>query len=197
MKKKSLRKPAENFIAECDKIIDFVDAASDGQNVSEVHKSWVYDYAIIRLYREFEQMLLECMVAGLNQDNTHLSEAKRLNLPKHLTDELCEYLIRGDQFFDFKGRKDIRNKFRKFLGDEHFLVHMFASNAYDADLRKLIALRHFAAHDSAQAKENALRACGLRRMGSSGSYLKKQGRLESLVANLKVMAGDIAQNAPY
>lgn len=196
-KKKSLKKPTAHFVTECKKIEEFIECTSFSKGVSDSHISWLYEHAIIRLYREFEQMLLECLVAGLNHDNTHLSQTNNLSLPKHLTDELCEYLIKGNRYFDFKGRKDIQKKCKRFLGDSHFLTDIFSETIHDRSLRKLIALRNFAAHDSSQSKKAALGACGLTRMGSSGSYLKKQNRLKLIIDDLIVLANKINEKASF
>lgn len=52
-RKKSIRKSANGSIAKIDELDAFL--SSSIASMSDEHKSWYHDYAIIRLYREFEQ----------------------------------------------------------------------------------------------------------------------------------------------
>ncbi|MEH0433828.1 hypothetical protein QBB34_47555 [Streptomyces stelliscabiei] len=64
-------------------------------------------------------------------------------------------------------------------------------------LNLLVALRNFAAHESPISKASALRETGNQRMGSAGSWVKRQRRFEFLLVNLEKVANDIAAQAPY
>ena len=54
-RKKSVKKSASDFRRRADAIVEFVDEA---EPLGDKHLSWAYEYGIIRLYREFEAMML-------------------------------------------------------------------------------------------------------------------------------------------
>ena len=62
---------------------------------------------------------------------------------------------------------------------------------------KLSALRNFAAHESAKSKRAALAAIGGERIESSGAWLKRENRFQSIVDHLKALATDFEHAAPY
>ena len=53
---------------------------------------------------EFEQLMLFAIVCAINNDTKTISDSTGVEFPKHLTDEVCEYLVLGGRYFDFKGR---------------------------------------------------------------------------------------------
>ena len=91
-RKKSAKTASEKFkhsLVEIDKFIEF----SVKAKATDKHLSWTYEYALIRAYREFETFVLECLVCAINNDSSQLSAKKGFDFPKHLTDEVCEYII--------------------------------------------------------------------------------------------------------
>jgi len=58
-------------------------------------------------------------------------------------------------------------------------------------------LRNFAAHESAKSKRAALAAIGGERIESSGAWLKRENRFQSIVDHLKALATDFEHAAPY
>ena len=116
MKKKSARKASEQFKEQVEIIERFLEQRIFSI-LSDSHLSWMFDYAIIRLYREFENMILNCLVAGINNDTEQLSETTGVVFPKHITEEVCEYLVVGDGYFDFRGRDGLIATLKKYLPD--------------------------------------------------------------------------------
>ena len=97
-RKKSAKKSAQEFKAAIKEIAEFSEEVFE-KRVSAKHESWCYDLLILRLYREFERLMLNCIVAAINNDTSHLSKKKGFDFPKHLTDEVCEYIVVGDGYF--------------------------------------------------------------------------------------------------
>ncbi|MBT4905374.1 MAG: hypothetical protein HON62_00700, partial [Rhodospirillaceae bacterium] len=161
------------------------------KDVSEKSESWAHEYAIIRLYREFEDLMLNCLVAGINNDTSVLAATTNIDFPKHLTDEVCEYIVIGNGYFDFRGRDGLIRTLKKYVPATHYLVVSVKETKYREALDRLSALRNFAAHDSAVSKRQALNVTGMHRMASAGSWLKKQGRFGSIAHSLKRLANDI------
>ncbi|ODC03835.1 hypothetical protein BFW38_10055 [Terasakiispira papahanaumokuakeensis] len=194
-RKKSIKKTASDFIERANELEEFVN--SDIAALSDMQKSWCHDYAIIRLYREFEQMMLHVIIGAINNDSSVISETTGVEFPKHLTDEVCEYLVLGGGYFDFKGRDGLIKTLKKYVPEAHYLISAVKKSKYKDALEKLSALRNYAAHESAQSKRAALAAIRQKRVGTSGSWLKLQGRYASISTKLKEVAQEIHDSAPY
>lgn len=194
-RKKSVKKAASEFIGHVKELEEFVQTSISG--LSDKHQTWCHDYAIIRLYREFEQMMLSAIVAAINNDTTTISESTRIRFPKHLNDEVCEYLVLGGGYFDFKGRDGLIKTMRKFIPETHYLVEIVKKSEYKDALEQLTTLRNFAAHESTVSKQGALKATNQSKIGSAGSWLKTQGRYYNICHKLKKLGEDIKSKAPY
>ena len=197
MRKKSIKLAAQTFVANVDEIVAFTQRGMAAAPLTEQDQSWSYDLAIIRLYREFEDLMLSCLVALINNDTTTFSQLKKRTFPKHMSVEVCEYLISGDGYFDFAGRDGLLKTIKKIVPNGHWLPTIVGDAAYTNALRKLSALRNFAAHDSSVSKKRALEAIGQERMSSSGAWLKKQNRFGTVCNSLKAMAQQIDAAAPH
>lgn len=192
MRKKDPKKVAENFVSKVSEIKEFTNLAG----LSEKHVTWAHEYAVIRLYREFEVMILNCLVAGINRDTSVLSESKNIDFPKHLKVDVCEYIIVGDGFFNFRGRDGLIGKLKMFVPNDYYLVEVVTNSNYTVSLERLFAFRNFAAHDSKPSKKAALKAASgndqtAKRMLSAGSWLKTQGRFDELCDKLIQLAREI------
>lgn len=197
MRKKSIKLAARTFLTNVDGITAFNQRSEAAVSLTEQDQSWCYDLAIIRLYREFEDLMLNCLVALINNDTTTFSQLKKRTFPKHMNVEVCEYLICGDGYFDFAGRDGLLKTIKKIVPNGHWLPTVVGDAAYANALKKLSALRNFAAHDSTVSKKRSLEAIGQERMSSSGAWLKKQGRFATIRDSLKAMAQQIDATAPH
>ena len=194
-KKKSVKKAAQRFKNQADAIVAFLSTV--GQRRSKEHVSWLYEYAVIRLYREFESLILQGLVGAVNNDTSTLSRKAGVHFPKHLTDNVCEFIVIGDRYFDFKGRDDLIKRLRGYVPEDHYLVQAIKSSKYKTTIEQLSPLRNLAAHDSRVARTRAKQVLGHKRMGSAGSWLKTQNRFQTLVNKLKELAEEIGSAAPY
>lgn len=194
MRKKSVKKANENLASELARIDQFL-AATAGLNAQVVE--WAHDHAIIRLYRAFEDFVLYVLVCAVNNDTAQISEVTGINFPKHLNDEVCEFIIAGDGYFDFKGRDGLIKTVKRFVKEDHYLVTAIKNTKYKEPLERLSALRNFAAHDSAHSKKSALKAANTNNMSSAGAWLKRQGRYQHIATKIKELATEIAAAAPY
>jgi hypothetical protein len=140
--------------------------------------------------------VLDCIVATINNDTATLSATTGIKFPKHLTDEVCEYIVVGDGYFDFRGRDGLIKTFKRFVSDDHFLITVTKNQKYKHSLEKLSALRNYAAHESAQAKGSVLKTVNHERIGSAGAWLKTQKRLKVIIDDLRSLASDLGRSAP-
>lgn len=194
-RKKSVKLSATDFCNHVDGINAFLATVAVGQ--SDEHISWLYNYAIIKLYKEFEGLILDALVGAVNNDTSTIAATTDVQFPRHLTDEVCEFLITGTGYFDFKGRSGLVRTLKSFVPDTHYLVVTVKKPAYKDALERLVALRNFAAHESSSSKRTALEAIGQERISTSGSWLKRQGRFVEITASLKTLAMEIHNAAPY
>ncbi len=196
MRKKSIRKVTQEFVNNVDDIITFTEYKV-WKDLTDQDRNWCYDLAIIRLHREFENLILDCLIAFINTDPAAFSKLKGLNFPDHMNVAVCEYLTCGDGYFDFAGRDDLIKRIRKIIPKEHWLDKKVRDSKYRTAIDRMCALRNFAAHDSNVSKKRALKAIGLQRMSSSGAWLKRQGRFGEICQSLKQLAEEIEDAAPH
>jgi hypothetical protein len=194
-RKKSIKRAAAAFISEALELEDFL--AKSISTLSRKEQSWCHDYCVIRLYRCFEALMLSAIVGAINNNTSTISGTTGVTFPKHLTDEVCEYIVLGGGYFDFKGRDGLIKTLKKYVPDSHYVVREIKKSKYKDSLERLSALRNFAAHGGPVAKRSALKAINLERLDSSGAWLKVKGRYGQLSNKLKELAREIEVAAPY
>jgi hypothetical protein len=195
-RKKSGKNAARAFKSKLGRIEAFV-AEIESSEVSDQGVTWAYEAAIIKTAVAFEHLMLDCIVTAINNDASTISQRTGIAFPKHLTDEVCEYLVTGGGFFDFPGRSGLIKKIKSYVPDDHWLLIAVKRDEHTKSLDQLVALRNFAAHESPASKRKALEAIGLRKVGSAGSWAKRQRRFQDLLAALTNLADDIEAAAPY
>ena len=194
-RKKSLKTSARKFRDATAEIEEFLPDACDG--LSKKQQSWCYDYAVIRLYRNFENLMLECLVGALNNDTGTLTAKTGFKFPEHLTDEVCEFIVTGDGYFDFRGRDGLIKILRRYLPSDHYLVEVVKKTKYKKTIERLTTLRNYAAHKSTHGKRQVLQAIDQKQLRSAGSWLKSQKRFPKLVKSLDELATELEAEAPY
>jgi hypothetical protein len=194
-RKKSIRRSATRFLDDVYAIDGFLRSATP--HVSDDQVSWIHEYAIIRLYREFERLVLECIVGAINNDTETISSKMGIAFPKHLTDEVCEYLVIADRYLDFRGRDGLIRLVKRFVPDDHYLVDVMKRPRYRQSLERLSALRNLAAHSGAVAKRRAKSVLQVERIGSAGTWLKREGRMQAILDSMAILATDVRRRAPY
>ena len=193
-KKKSVKACAQRFSKDAEELLEF---CAEAKGLSDRHKSLAYEMAIIKLYAAFERMILGALTGAINNDTSVLGATTRVDFPKHLTDEVCAYIITGGGYFDFRGRSGLIGEIKKYVPNDHYLLEAVKASAYKQSLDRLCALRNYAAHESSASKKAALEAVGQERMRSAGSWLKVQNRFQDLVDRLSDLSCSVEQGAPY
>ena len=194
-KKKSVRLCAQEFRRDAKKLLKFCRVAE--KRLSDAHVSLVYDGAVINLYAVFERMMIGALTGAINNDTSQLSATTSVQFPAHLTDEVCEYIITGNGYFNFRGRDGLIGEIRKYVPVGHYLVRALKEPKYRTSLDRLCALRNYAAHYSKASKKTALKSIDQEKMGSAGSWLKRQSRFRDIVLSLEQLSKDIEKDAPY
>lgn len=196
MRKKSGKKAAQKFKEKLASIETFATEV-DASNLGEQAVSLTYEIAVIKTAVAFEHLMLDCLITAINNDTRTISERTGISFPKHLTDQVCEYLVTGGAFFDFKGRDGLLRTIKSYVPADHWLVDAIKQPQHTKPLNRLIALRNFAAHESPASKHKLLEAIGQSKVGGSGSWVKCQGRFLALTGQLRELANDIEKKAPF
>lgn len=166
--------------------------AFSGNKNRDSYISNCYEYGIISLYKIFETFIYRTIVGCINHDSSHVSETYNLNFGKHISDEMCDFILTKGKYFNFSGRSDLISICKKHIGDTYGVVDILKNRNYESALDELIAFRNFAAHSSKQAKTKAKEVIKGQRIPSIGSYLKKQARLEKIADALCNLSDDVA-----
>lgn len=195
-RKKSGKKAAQKFKETLDRIELFIGEIEEA-NLSEQAASWVYEAALIKTYVAFEHLMLDCIVAAINNDTSTISARTRVDFPRHLTDEVCEYLVTSGGYFDFKGRDGLIKTIKDYVPDDHWLLQAVKRDHHKKPLERIIALRNYAAHESLVSKRKAAKAVEQQRIGSAGSWIKCRGRFSLMTAALIKLGDEIERGAPY
>src|SRR5215831_10343162 len=99
-RKKSIKLSAARFQTAADELLGFVEKTS---GLKDEYHSRCADYAIIRLYREFETLMLDTLSGAINNDAKTISSTAGFAFPRHMNLDVCRYLIIGTGYFDFRG----------------------------------------------------------------------------------------------
>ncbi|MFF7250447.1 hypothetical protein ACFZBU_42020 [Embleya sp. NPDC008237] len=196
-KKKSGKLAAQNFLDASQRIWDFVCEAETAK-LTDQAMTWVYEAALVKTAVAFEKLMLDCLVTAINNDTSTISATTGVNFPRHLNDEVCEYLVTGGGYFDFKGgQSGLCKLIKELVGSSHYLHQVVKDPKHRTAINRLVALRNFAAHESPKSKAAALRETGGQRIGSAGAWVKRQRRFEFLLVDLEKIAADIQVAARY
>ena len=182
---------SDHFIEELNGIVAYIEKCKAVFNEDKLYLSYAHEHAIIMVYKAFETFVLRLMISCLNHNHAFFEEKWGIKLGKHINDDICEFLITKGGYFDFKGRGGLNKMINHTIGTNHNLGKVIKNNNYAPTIEKLCAIRNFAAHNSVQAKKEALEKFNLQRVGSAGSCLKVQGRFEDIVSKLKELAEEI------
>lgn len=194
-RKQSIKRIAQKFVCETGKIEGFVKTVSD-LKMSKEYKSWSYDYAIIRLYREFEQMMLSAIVGVINRNTETIYESTGVKFPKQMNRGACEYLVIGNGYFDFKGRAGLIKILKEYMPKGHYLPKIVGDGKYKGTIEKLSALRNYATHGSKKSKDAAIKAVDAKKIGTAGNWLNVDSRFENICSKLKELAKEIKNREP-
>lgn len=194
-RKKSTKRAAETFGDDVTELESYYESILDS-NLSKQEVTWAVEAALMKLYAYFEKFILHALVAAVNNDTTTISGQTGIAFPKHLTDEVCEFIVTGGSYFDFRGRDGLIKTLKSFLPADHYLIATVKEPYYRNALEQLTALRNLAAHESTDAKRRAREILECK-LSAAGAWLKRQQRFEKMASRLRALADEVALNAPY
>jgi hypothetical protein len=193
--KTSIKAVVRNFNSNLDTVLQFVQQfRGDGKGASVIY---IYDYAIIKIYKDFEELILNTIIGLINNDASYITAKKGLTTTKSLTKRDAEQLFIGNNYFSFKGRNGLLKQIKNFFPNTHWFVNLLSDAKYEKTFDLIIPLRNFAAHSSKIAKRNAIKAVGMQQLAYSGSWLKVGNRFQHIVDDLKDIALKIDAQAKF
>ncbi len=195
-RKTSLKTACDRFDKGLNELLDSA-VEFDALNLTDRTRSLAYDGLVIKLFVSFERFMLSAVTAAINNDTSRLSSATDIKFPKHLTDAVCEYIVTKGGYFNFNGRGGLLTDLKTLIGNEHWLRAEIKKPEYRDVLEQLIALRHFAAHESPQSRKRALAAIKQKRLSKSGTWLKSHGRFPKMIEKLRALSVAVSNQAPY
>ncbi|GAT04254.1 hypothetical protein [Mycolicibacterium fortuitum] len=195
-KKQSIKLAVKQFLDDLNETDEFLKEIGMNQ-LSKSTTSRAYEWALIEVYRSFEKLMLNVLVAHLNENPQHFSTTTGTTFPRHMKTEVCQHLVTNGGYFDFKGREGLLKEVKRVVPAEHWLYKELKKQTYSESLSNLVALRNYAAHGSEQSKQAVKKALGHLKLGSAGSWAKVSGRFEKLTANLRALAEEIEKQARF
>lgn len=199
-RKTSGKAVAASFLKSLDRLDEYVDEV-EASGLGDQAKTWAYEAALIKLYVAFEKLMLRGLVACINnRTEATISTKTGIKFPKHLSDPVCEYLIIGDGYFDFRGYSGLIRVLKTYLPDSHWLIATVKDSLGHEVVDRLVALRNYAAHESEKSKATVKQAVGNSKMASSaGAWLKREKgrRIKRMTADLRELGVAIDGRAPY
>lgn len=187
---------ATRFVAALNETESFLAEVSESK-CSKATVSRAYEWALVETYRSFEKLMLNILVALLNVDPDHFSSKTGTTFPKHMNTSVCQHLVTGGGYFDFKGRDGLLGRVQTVVPKSHWLYVEIRKATYKPTLEKLVALRNYAAHGSEQSKQAVKDVLGHKKLGSAGSWVKSQGRFDKIMSDLKALAIAVEHQASF
>jgi hypothetical protein len=86
--------------------------------------------------------MLDTLVGAINNDTSTLSGSTGIDFPRHLTDEVPEYIVTGGRYFDFRGRDGLIKLLRQYVPENHYVVDIVKRQKHRVTLERLVALRN-------------------------------------------------------
>lgn len=191
MKTVNIQNVCNEFVRSTQDLKNYIEKCKQVFSEDKKYLSNCYEYAAIDLYKNFEHFILRVLIACLNHDHSHIEELYGIQLGKHINYDVCEFLVTKGGFFDFKGRSGLIQLLGDTIGKDHEVVAKVKNTNYTKALNRLYTIRNYAAHNSKQSKIKARDAFGLTQIGSAGSCLKAQERLDEMIDSLVDLANEI------
>lgn len=172
LRKVDIKGAANQFIISVNELKSYLQYCHEVFSQKDLYLSYSYEFAIIQLYKLFEDFIFKTIVGCVNRDSTTVKDTYGVEFSKHLSDDICEFIITKGGYFDFSGRDGLIKICSRNIGDTYGITNIIKKNDYTACLNELCALRNYAAHSSNQASVRAKKVLHLERIKPAGACLK-------------------------
>jgi hypothetical protein len=152
VRKSDLRKNHEPFDESLARYRAFISKIIGAERVvsSPEEKRDVAESVLLRLCAHWEAFIDEHLIDCVNRDPSRLSEFFGATIPKNPSKGLCQALLIGENYWDFRSFGDLKGYSRKILPDESnpFLQ---VSTANTKKIDQVYKIRNYLSHYSAKA----------------------------------------------
>ena len=176
MRKADLGKNHKDFEDDMDWHIEFLTRTLGAKHIirTKADKVEVVESSVIRICALWEAFVEEELIDCLNIDSTRFSEYLGLGLPKNLSRNLCEAILIGHRYLDFKSVGDIKGLAKKLLPD-HANPFQLIKSSTAKRIDEAYLMRNYLSHYSSKSKR-ALRqmykkSYNLNRFRKPGDFL--------------------------
>lgn len=168
MRKADLAKNHDWFEEDLRWYIDFLSRTIGAQRVirTKADKVELVEALMLRICALWEAFVEAELIDCLNLDCTKFSEYLKLDLPKHMSRTMCEAVLLGDRYLDFRNVGETKNFAKKALCDDNNPFHLLA-NSTAKKIDELYVMRNYLSHYSSKSKR------ALRQMYKSSHNLNK------------------------
>ena len=155
MRKSDLRRNHEPFDAAVSRYRQFMDKIINAQRVVSTaqEKRDLAESVMLRLCANWESFIDEHLVDCVNCDHSQLGEYLGVSIPPNPTKDLCQALVFGDGYKDFRSFGELKGYTKKLLPDDSnpFLA---VSAAHTKKIDEVYRIRNYLSHYSSKARRS-------------------------------------------
>ena len=158
MQESSLKQAFTSFFARITYYTDLLLDITETKPVTiqRVDKKEIYEAFVLKVYVTWEMLVEDLLFFCLAQDISRYARHEDISLPKDLSRDVCERLVRGLRFFDVHRMSDIGKLAGNILVPKYNPFPLI-----DTDDRKTIdefyTMRNYLAHNSCKSKSSLFR----------------------------------------
>lgn len=157
MRKSDLRQNHTPFDQSLVRYRDFIKKIINAQRViaSASEKRDLAESVLLRLCAHWEAFIDEHLIDCVNRDHSKLSDFFGVNLPKHPSKDLCQALLYGDGYRDFRSFGDLKGFSKKVLPDDsNPFLRVTSANAKKID--EVYKIRNYLSHYSEKGRRSLM-----------------------------------------
>lgn len=153
MRKADLAKNHDEFEDDMDWYIEFLIRMLGAKRVVKYDdKLEILESLVIRLCAIWEAFIEGEMIDCLNIDCSKCKEELQLKLPKHLNKDLCEAILVGLGYLDFKSVDNIKSFARRILPEDVNPFKLIRTNPTAKRINELYIMRNYLSHYSGKSR---------------------------------------------
>jgi hypothetical protein len=155
LRKANLKKNHEALDEAIDRYYVFLRKIIDAQRVvsTAAEKRDMAESALLRMCAYWESFVEEHLVDCINVDHAKLKEYFHVTIPSNPSKDLCQALILGPGYKDFRSMADMR-KFSKAILQDASNPFMKISKAHAKGIDEVYRIRNYLAHYSSAARRS-------------------------------------------
>ena len=153
MRKADIAKNHDDFEQDMDWYIDFLDRMLRAKRVVQYDdKLEILESLVVRICAIWEAFVEEEMIDCLNIDCNQCKEELQLRLPKHMTKDLCEAILVGSGYLNFRHVDDIKKLAKQMLPDGVNPFKLIRANPTAKRINEFYTMRNYLSHYSGKSR---------------------------------------------